>query len=97
MGERYLVKGKHDLQQIVLDYIIKKYPEKIKEIQHEMGGQFISRNKFYTKQRGSRKISSGYYMEIKSPRNRMIKNCNSILKLVGLGRLTDVLTINYQK
>jgi hypothetical protein len=97
MGERYLVKGEHYLQQIVLDYIIKKYPEKIKEIQDEMGGNFISRNKFYTKQRGSRKISSGYYVEIKSPRDRMIRNCDRILKLVGLGRLTEVITLNYQK
>lgn len=77
--------------------VIKKYPEKIKEIQDEMGGQFISRNKFYTKQRGSRKIFSGNYMEIKSPRKRMIKNCGRILELVGLGRLTKVLTLNFQK
>jgi hypothetical protein len=97
MGEHYLVKEKHDLQQIVLDYIIKKYPEKIKEIQDELGGQFISRNKFYTRQRGTRKISNGYYMEIKSPRDRIIRNCDRILKLAGLGRLNDVLTLNYQK
>jgi hypothetical protein len=97
LDEQYLVKGRHDLQQIILDYIIKKYPEKIKEIQDEMGGQFTSRNKFYTKQRGSRRISNGYYMEIKSPRDRMIKNCGRILELVGLGKLTDVLTLNYQQ
>ena len=77
--------------------VIKKYPEKIKEIQDKMGGQFISRNKFYTKQRCSRKIFSGHYMESKSPRKRMIKNCGRILELVGLGRLTEVLTLNFQK
>jgi hypothetical protein len=42
MDEQCLVKGEHYLQQIVLDYIIKKYPEKIKEIQDEMGGNFCS-------------------------------------------------------
>jgi hypothetical protein len=97
MGEQCLVKVEHDLQEIVLDHIIKKYPEKIKEIQDEIGDKFISRNKLYSKHRGSRKISNGYYMEIKSPRDRMIRNCDRILKMVGLGRLTAVLTLNYQK
>jgi hypothetical protein len=59
MGEKKLVKGRHDLQQIILDYIISKHPKKMKEIQHVLGGNIISRNKFYNKfyttQRGSRK------------------------------------------
>jgi hypothetical protein len=42
------------------------------------------------------RVSGGYYMEINSQRNRMIKNCDRILRLAGLGKLTEVLTLDHR-
>ena len=65
MGKNYTIENNHDIQEIVLEYIIKTHPDKIKEIEHQ-SPIVISKDKLYSKHRGSRILSNGYYMEIKS-------------------------------
>jgi hypothetical protein len=88
MGNKYVVRKKHDLKEIVLNYIIEKYPNKIGEIQDKLGGHFISRNPFYTGTRGTKKLKGGYHMDLKSPRIKMLKRCETALRIVGLDGLS---------
>jgi hypothetical protein len=85
--EQVDIRRQIDFQEIVLNNVIKKYPEKINEIQHKMGGNFLSKNRFYTNNRGSKKISNNLWMGRKSPKKRMLKNCDKVLRLVGLNGL----------
>jgi hypothetical protein len=66
MGKNYPKKYYHELQEKVLEYIIKNHPDKIREIEYQ-STVVISKNKLYPKERGSHLLSNGYYMETKSP------------------------------
>lgn len=94
MGKNYPIENNHDIQQLVLEYIIKTHPDKIKEIEHQ-SPIVISKDKLYSKHRGSRLLSNGYYMEIKSSMSRMMRNCDRCLQLIGVNKVSDMLTLNY--
>ena len=56
----------HEVQEKVLEYIIKNHPDKIREVEYQ-SPVVISKNKLYPKEGGSRLLSNGYYMATKSP------------------------------
>jgi hypothetical protein len=56
----------HEVQEKVLEYIIKNHPDKIREVEYQ-SPVVISKNKLYPKEGGSRLLSNGYYMATQSP------------------------------
>jgi len=94
MGKNSPKKYYHEVQEKVLEHIIKNHPDKIREIEYQ-SPVVISKNKLYPKEMGIRLLSNGYYMETKSPLARMMRNCRRWLKLIGVNNLSDVLTLNY--
>jgi hypothetical protein len=94
MGKTYPINHKHEVQERVLEYIIKFHPDKVTVIEYQ-SPIIISKNKLYPRDRGSNKLTNGYYMEHKSSWDRMMKNCERCLKLIGINRLSDVLTLNH--